>query len=111
MTLRELDAKYFTVRESRKKKGAGKGYKVSYDRVWTDGANPRQYLDELSQVDAAACGVLLCRAEFADMVSDRWWDVPSYRDEAIRDYRDRIKGIRLRYGLTKSAVAEFMRVG
>lgn len=111
MTLRELDAKYFTLKESRKKKGAGKGYKVSYARVWADGATPRRYLSELAEADSRACGLLLCKSEQMDMQEDRWWDVPTYRDEAIRTYRDRIKAIRLNYGLSKSEVAVFMRVG
>lgn len=111
MKLSELNSKYFTVHASRKKKGAGKGYKVTYKTVWRDGVKPRDYVNELAEADSIAAGRLLCNVEFADLMNDRWWDVPNYRAEHLRTYRSRITSIRKQYGLRSTDVAEFMRVG
>lgn len=111
MTKCELDAKYFETRTMRKKKGAGKGYKITYAVVWREGVKPRDYLNEFAEIDRKGCGLFLCKIEMEDFTTDRYWDVPDYRDEAIRAYRDRIKAIRLSHGLSKSEVTEFMRVG
>lgn len=110
MTIRELNAKYFDTKETRKKKGAGKGYKVSYTKVWREGVKPCDYLNELNSIDRTACGILLCRIEFDDLIADMWWDVPGYRGEHLKAYRSRITAIRKQYGLRSADVAEFMRV-
>lgn len=110
MTKNELDGMAYAVRTTKKKKGANRGYKYTYETVWSDAMTRRQYLDELARIDRIECGLFLCGMEQMEMTGDRWWDVPDYRDEAIRDYRGRIKRIRAEYGLSKSAVSEFMRV-
>ena len=110
MTIRELDTKFFEYKETRKKKGAGKGYKVSYTKVWREGVKPRDYLTELAAIDARACGLFLCRIEYADTTEDRWWDTPEYRTTHLKDYRRKITAIQKEYGLHSVDVAEFMRV-
>lgn len=93
---------------SRKKKGAGKGNKETYRWQWRD---YRGYRNALRELFPREYGLMCCREEQSDFACDTWWNVPDYRDEAIRDYRGRVKAIRLEYGLTKSEVSEFMRVG
>lgn len=93
---------------SRKKKGAGKGYKETYRWQWHD---YKGYRNALREQFPREYGLMCCREERECFTADTWWDTPDYRDEAIRDYRDRVKAIRLEYGLTKSEVSEFMRVG
>lgn len=100
----------YAIHTKRKSKGAGKGYKNTYEKVWSDRMTRREYLNRLEEIDPRACGLFLCRVEHDDFTSDRYWDVPDYRDEAIRSYRDKIKSIRLQYGLSKSEVSGFMRV-
>lgn len=109
--MNKLDAKYFEAKEARKKKGAGKGYKVTYSMVWREGMRPCDYLNELAETDRTAAGRLLCNAEFTDLMTDQWWNVPSYRAEHLRQYRSRITAIRKRYGMKSADVAEFMKVG
>lgn len=92
----------------RKKKGANKGYKETYVWQWSD---YRGYMDKLRELFPTEYALMLCREERNDLMSDRWWDVDGYRAEHIRAYRDRIKEIRITYGLPKSAVSEFMSVG
>lgn len=111
MTIRELDSKYFETRTTRKKKGAGKGCKVSHTTVWREGVKPCDYLAELSSIDRTACGLLLCKIEFADTTEDRWWDTPDYRATYLKEYRRKITDIRKEYGLRSADVAGFMKVG
>lgn len=110
MTKRELDRVAFATHTTKKAKGTNKGYKYTHTIVWSGAMTRKEYLDKYAEIDRHGCGIFLCKIEQDDFTTDRWWDVPSYRDEAIRDYRDRIKSIRLNYGLTKSEVSEFMRV-
>lgn len=100
----------YAIHTTKKKKGAGKGYKYTYESVWSDRMTRREYLNRLEEIDCKECGLFLCRLEQTEMNDDRYWDVPTYRDEAIKVYRGRIKAIRLKYGLSKSEVSEFMRV-
>lgn len=111
MSRRELDGAAYATHASKKKKGVDKGYKYTYTTVWSGTMSQREYLDKLNEIDPRTCGLFLCEVEQSVFTSDRYWDVPSYRDEAIRHYRDRIKAIRLKHGLSKSDVTEFMRVG
>lgn len=106
----ELNRKYFVTDVRRKKKGAGKGYKEYVEVSFNESLTRRDYLRELAEVDKTACGLFLCKVEHEGFTTDRYWDVPDYRDEAIKDYRGRIRAIRMDYGLSKNAVAEFMRV-
>lgn len=92
---------------SRKKKGAGKGYKETYEWRWRDYKGYMAALRELSPTDYA---LRLCRDERECLLCDRWWDTPDYRGERLREYRSRITAIRKEHGLTSSEVAEFMRV-
>lgn len=110
MTKNELHDKYYITRVSSHSKGKQGGQKVKVRVVFNEALTRRAYLNELEAIDRKECGLLLCRIEFSDMNDDRWWDVPDYRDEAIREYRERIRGIRMNYGLSKSEVAGFMRV-
>lgn len=108
MTPERLRYRYGSyVLASRKKKGANKGYKETYAWQWTD---YRGYMNALRELFPTEYALQLCREEHADLMTDMWWNVPSYRDVHIREYRDRIKAIRMEFGLSKSAVAEFMRV-
>lgn len=105
----ELKRKYIHyVEAGRKKKGAGKGYKVNYRREWT---NYAQYLRELRELSPRHYGLELCQNLYNDMNTDRYWDVDSYRGEALKSYRSRITSIRKEYGLTSTEVQQFMRVG
>ena len=110
MTANELHDKYYITRVSSHSKGKQGGKKVKVKIVFNESLKRRDYLKELEAIDRKGCGLFLCRIEQNDMNDDRWWDVPDYRDEAIRSYRERIKGIRMNYGLSKSEVSEFMRV-
>lgn len=110
MTIHELNGVAYAIRTEKKKKGANKGYKYTYTKVWSDRMTRREYLNHYAEIDPHGCGLFLCRLEQNEMNDDRYWDVPSYRDEAIKSYRERIKSIRMRYGLSKSEVSEFMRV-
>ena len=111
MTKNELDAVAYAVRSKRKKKGKNKGYKYTYTTVWSGRVSRGEYASILRENDPREYGFFLCKLERFDFTEDRWWDTPSYREEAIRSYRDKIKSIRMLYGLSKSEVAEFMRVG
>lgn len=110
MTVKELNGVAYAIRTTKKKKGANKGYKYTYESVWSGAITRREYLNRLEEIDRRECGLFLCRLERNDFTDDRYWDVPGYRDEAIKTYRERIKSIRLRYGLSQSEVSEFMRV-
>lgn len=107
----ELFMRYFTPKVRTKSKGAGKGTKVYVDGyVFNESLRRADYLRELAEESRTECGLFLCRAEWQDMHDDRWWDVPGYRDEFVRTYREKIKKLRAEYGLSKSEVSEFMRV-
>ena len=110
MTLNELNGVAYAIHTQKKKKGAGKGYKYTYETVWSGRITRKEYLNQLEEIDPKECGLFLCKVEHADFTEDRFWDMPGYRDEAIRNYRERIKAIRLNYGLSKSEVSKFMRV-
>ena len=110
MTIKELNRIAYVTKARKKFKGAGKGVKYFYRTEWSGAMTRREYLTRLEEIDAKECGLFLCRLEQTEMHDDRWWDMPTYRDEAIKAYRGRIKAIRLRYGLSQSEVSEFMRV-
>lgn len=111
MTIKELNGVAYAIHTQKKKKGANKGYKYTYTKVWSGAMTRAEYLSKLADIDRRECGLFLCKVEWNDFKEDRWWDVPSYRDEAVKSYRERIKAIRMQYGLSKSDVARFMRVG
>lgn len=98
------------VNTTRKKKGAGKGYKVTYKVQFNPAYTPSEYLNEYEQTDSIGCGLFLCQVEFNDLTNDRWWDVPTYRDEHLTTYRRKITTIKKCYGLTNADVKKFMRV-
>lgn len=110
MNAAELDRVAYATRTTKKKKGANKGHKLYHTTVWSGAISRKAYIEKLNEIDPKECGLFLCRAEYYDFTGCRWWDAPDYRDEAIRDYRGRIKEIRLKYGLSKSEAAPFMRV-
>lgn len=110
MTANELYAKHTTVVVTRKKKGAGKGYKTFARTEWRDGYALHNYMTELKELDRTAYAVELCRAEFADMVCDRWWDCDACRKSEIKAYRSRIAAIRKEYGLSYETVRQFYSV-
>lgn len=110
MTINELNGVAYAIHTKAKKKGAGKGYKYTHTTVWSDRITRREYLNRLEEIDRRECGLFLCKVERDDFNGDRYWDVPDYREQAIRSYRERIKTIRMQYGLSKSEVSEFMRV-
>lgn len=110
MTISELNGVAYAIHTTKKKKGANKGYKYTYERVWSGAMTRREYLERYERIDPKGCGLFLCRLEYTEFMDDRYWDVPNYRDEAIKSYRGKIKAIRLRYGLSQSEVSEFMRV-
>lgn len=110
MTLNELNGVAYAIHTTKKKKGAGKGYKYTYESVWSDAMTRREYLTRLEEIDRKECGLFLCRLEHTEFTDDRYWNIPDYRDEAIKSYRERIKAIRMRYGLSKSEVSDYMRV-
>lgn len=110
MTINELNQKYFTTSIRRKSKGAGKGHKEYVEVRFNELLTRREYIRELSEVDSLAAGKLLCRIEFDDLVNDRWWDAPNYRESHLKEYRSRITAIRKEYGLRSVDISEFMRV-
>ena len=110
MTKKDLDGIAYAIHTTKKKKGANKGYKYSYERVGSGAMSRAEYLKRLAEIDRKECGLFLCGVERFNFTEDKWWDIPSYRDEAIKSYRERIKGIRMQYGLSKSDVTKFMRV-
>lgn len=106
-----LFLKYHTPKVRTKSKGADKGTKVYVTGFeFNETMRRADYLRELAEESRTECGLFLCRAEWQDMHDDRWWDVPGYRDEFVRTYREKIKKLRMEYGLSKSEVSEFMRV-
>lgn len=90
---------------SRKKKGAGKGYKTTYRWEWRD---YRGWRKELAESRPKEYALLLCSEELATFEDDtmRWND----RRAQANDYRRAIAKIRKEYGLTSNDVARFMRV-
>lgn len=110
MTTKQLYAKYTETRESRKKKGAGKGYKVTVRTQWRDGMSMYGFMSELRQTNRIAYAIELCRVEFANMVTDRWWDCDACRKSEIKAYRSRIAAIRKEYGLSYETVSGFYNV-
>lgn len=111
MNRTELLAKHTTTIVSRKKKGAGKGYKTYVRTEWRDGMSLHNYMTELKELNRTAYGLELCRVEYADMLCDRWWDCETCRKSEMKSYRSRIAAIRKEYGLNYEAVAEFYNVG
>lgn len=95
------------VEVSRKKKGAGKGYKVKYGWRWND---RKGYCDALRANDPTEYGLMMCRVEFDIMVNDKWWDTPDYRKIALKEYRGRIAAIRKEYELSYDSVKRFYEV-
>lgn len=89
---------------SRHKKGAGKGYKTEYEWRWTD---RKGYCEALQRNSPVEYGLMLCRIEHNGITDDKWWDTPSYRKIAIKDYRSRIAAIRKKYGLSYDSVKKF----
>lgn len=110
MTLTELNGVAYAIRTERKKKGAGKGYKCTYRKIWSDRMTRAEYLNELCKTDRHECGMFLCKVEHAELCADLWWDTPGYRATHLQNYRRKITEIRKNYGLTSSEVSEFMRV-
>ena len=110
MTKKDLDGMAYAIRTTKKKKGANKGYKYTYVTVWSGAMTRAEYISKLAEIDRKECGLFLCKVEQNEMVSDRWWEGTTYETEAIRAYRDRIKSIRVQYGLSKSDVSDYMRV-
>lgn len=106
----DLYRKYYVTKKRVKHMGAGKKDKIFYKVEWNEALTRRDFLVEFEEVDPKGCGLFLCRVEWNDFTGDRYWDVPEYRDEAIKSYRGRIKTIRAKYGLSQSEVAEYMRV-
>lgn len=78
-----------------------------YKWVWTDFTG---YLRELKRVSPRDYGIALLHVERRDFLSDRYWDVDGYREDAIRDYRNRLNEIRLNYGLSQKDVQPFKSV-
>lgn len=110
MTINELNEMAYATHTTMRSKGVKIGYKAFHKKVWSDRMTRREYLNRLEDIDRRECGLFLCRLERNEFNDDRYWDVPDYREEAIKSYRERIKAIRLNYGLSKSEVSEFMRV-
>lgn len=110
MTPNYLREKYYLCKVSSHSKGAKGGKKVKVEVIFDESKRRRDFLNEFEEADAKACGLFLCKVEWHDMTEDRWWDVETCRADAVRAYRDRIKGLRLKYGLSKSEVEDFMRV-
>lgn len=110
MIPKELRSKYYVTKVRVKRMGKNKKDKLFYSVEWNPSETRRAFLDEYNKTDPKGCGLFLCKVEWNDFTEDRFWDVPDYRDEAIRAYRKRINGIRSKYGLSKSEVADFMRV-
>lgn len=108
--LTKLNAEAYSVKAKKKKKGADKGHKYTYTSVWSGRVSHAEYLNRLEDIDRKECGLFLCRLEHTEFTDDDWWRGTDYEAEAVKSYRERIKGIRMRYGLTKSEVSEFMRV-
>lgn len=110
MIPKELSKKYYVTKTRVKHMGKNKNDKKFYSIEWNEAMTRRDFIMEYGEADPKGCGLFLCKVERNDFADDRWWDIPGYRDEAISTYRERIKAIRVRYGLTKSEVAQFMTV-
>lgn len=106
----ELRSRYYMTKVRVKHMGKNKKDKMFYSVEWNPSKTRKDFLKEYEKTDRKGCGLFLCRVEWNDFTEDRWWDVSDYREAAIKDYRGRIKGIRAKYGLSKSEVADFMRV-
>lgn len=78
-----------------------------YKWVWDDFVG---YLRELRRVSPRDYGIAMLHIEHKEFLSDRYWDVDGYREEAIRDYRKRLDDIRMTYGLTLKEVHPFRSV-
>lgn len=110
MTIKELNGVAYATHTTKKKKGAGKGYKFTYTTVWSDRMTRREYLNELAKIDPRECGLFLCKVEKNELLEDDWWNTPGYRATHLQAYRRKITEIRKAYGLTSAEVSEFMRV-
>lgn len=108
--LTKINAEVYSSKATKKKKGAGKGYKYTYTKVWSDRMTRAEYLNRLAGIDRRQCGLFLCKVELNELTGDRWWDVPGYRAAHLKAYRSRITSIRKEYGLTSTEVSGFMRV-
>lgn len=106
-TLTGLKANYYEYKVRRKKKGAGKGYKIKTELVWKRDASRREYLNEFGRNDPKGCGLFLCGLERYEMQQDRWWDCDECRNWMVKEYRSRIAKIRKEYGLSYDEVKEF----
>lgn len=109
MNINELNRVYFRHVVRTKSKGAGRGVKRIVTCEFDESRSRADYLRELAEIDRAACGRFMCEIERADLMCDRYWDVPEYRAEYLNGYRSRINRIRKEYGLSRAEVAEFMR--
>lgn len=108
LTVDELRNRYGSyVLVSRKKRGAGKGYKEKYEWRWRD---RKSYLAELRRLFPKEYGLHLCKEEKECLVTETWWNTPNYREAHIKEYRNTIKAISKEYGLSRKDTAEFMRV-
>lgn len=111
MELNELNGMAYAIhRKTIKSKGAGKGQKYAYTKVWSGRMTRNEYLGELARIDRKECGLFLCKVEYAELCADRWWDTPGYRATHLTAYRRKITELRKEYGLTSAEVSEFMRV-
>lgn len=78
-----------------------------YKWVWNDFAG---YLRELKRISPKDYGIALLYIERREFLSDRYWDVDGYREDAIRNYRNRLNRIRMDYGLSQKDVQPFKSV-
>lgn len=106
MTERELRNKYFYYSEKTISKGVNRTKVVVTSELRT-GADYFAFVRELAKINPVSAGKIYCNIERDDMLNDRWWDVPGYRAEAIKDYRGRINAIRMKYGMSRAQVKEF----
>ena len=107
ITMQSLKLRYGHYTEQRKKKCADKGYKVTHKWHWDNYAG---YLNDLRRYFPKQYGLTLCQEAQNDFTTDRYWDVATDREEAIKSYRALIKGYQSTYGLTRSEVKRFMIV-
>lgn len=96
------------VEASRKKKGANKGYKITYQWEWR---NYAAYEKELEKYYPKEYALTQLRELKNFLLCDMWWNTPDYRAIHLREYRSEVTTIRKKYGLTSAEVSEFMRVG
>lgn len=100
----------YSIRAKKKNKGADKGCKYTYTKVWSDRMTRREYLNRMAEIDRRECGLFMCKMEWMQWRDDRWWDNDTYREENLRYYRSTITSIRKEYGLTSSDVKQYMKL-